>query len=148
MLAQTCDGNSLSRRDSKFRIIASRVSPEGGPGGLKTHAHSEQPQPRKRDWSIHTSSRGIASIKAQRRSRYQRPGAIHLQQRITPFSAVKNSSVFLERLPCPLWEIPKMRSILTSLNFAQRLSYLWPYSCHDGCRLIQLAALYQSENCG
>src|ERR1022692_3276035 len=46
-LTQTCDANSLSRRDSKFQIIASKVSPVGGPGGLKTHAHWEQSQPRK-----------------------------------------------------------------------------------------------------
>ena len=51
-----------SRRDLKLRTVASKVSPVGGPGGLKTHAHSEQPQPRKRGWSIHTSSRFIRRI--------------------------------------------------------------------------------------
>jgi hypothetical protein len=59
---QRCDANSLSRSDSKFRIIASRVLPLGGPGGLKAHAHMEQPQPRKRGWSIHTSSRGMGAL--------------------------------------------------------------------------------------
>jgi hypothetical protein len=42
-LAQTCDANSLSRSDTKLRIIASKFSPVGGPGGLKTHAHWQQP---------------------------------------------------------------------------------------------------------
>jgi len=32
------------------------------PNGLKTHPPSEQPQPRKRGWSIHTSSRGMRRI--------------------------------------------------------------------------------------
>jgi hypothetical protein len=34
----------------------------GGPEGLNTHAHSEQPQPLKRCSSIHTSLRRMASL--------------------------------------------------------------------------------------
>ena len=51
-----------SRSDTKLRIIASKFSPVGGPGGLKTRAHWQQPQPRKRGWSLHTSSRAMASL--------------------------------------------------------------------------------------
>jgi hypothetical protein len=58
----------LSRFDSKFCIIASKVSPVGAPSGLKTHAHSEQPQPRKRSWPIHTISRFIRGILHRGRS--------------------------------------------------------------------------------
>jgi hypothetical protein len=34
----------------------------GGPRGLKTHAHWEQPQPQKRGWSIHASTRIMAAL--------------------------------------------------------------------------------------
>ena len=57
--AQTCDANSLSRSDSKLCTIASNDFPVGGPEGLKTHAHWEQLQPRKRGWSIHIKSRDM-----------------------------------------------------------------------------------------
>ena len=45
-----------------LHLISSIFSPVGGPRGLKTHAHWEQPQPRKRDWAIHTSSRIMRRI--------------------------------------------------------------------------------------
>ncbi len=61
---QTCNVNSLSRCSSKFRIISSKDLPAGAPEGLKTQAHSEQPQPRKRARSIHTSARLIAALVA------------------------------------------------------------------------------------
>ena len=51
--------NSLSRCDSKFRIISSKELPVGEPEALNTQAHSEQPKPRKRFPSIHTSLRSI-----------------------------------------------------------------------------------------
>src|SRR5712692_3051718 len=59
--SQTWEANSLSRCASKFRIISSKDLPVGGPDGLNTQAHSEQPQPRKRPSSIHMSSR-LAAI--------------------------------------------------------------------------------------
>jgi hypothetical protein len=62
--AQTCNVNSLSRCDSKFRIISSKDLPAGGLEGLKTQAHCEQPQPRKRCCSIHTSFRLMAALVA------------------------------------------------------------------------------------
>jgi hypothetical protein len=61
---QTCNVNSLSRCSSKFRIISSKDLPAGAPEGLKTQAHSEQPQPRKRGRSIHTNSRLMAALVA------------------------------------------------------------------------------------
>ena len=63
---QTCEPNSLSRRDSKFRIISSKVFPTGAPVGLKTQSHCEHPQPRKRGWSIHTNSRGMGALYSER----------------------------------------------------------------------------------
>jgi hypothetical protein len=53
--------NSLSRCNSKFRIISSKELPVGAPEGLKTQAHAEQPKPRKRLFSIHMSLR-LAAI--------------------------------------------------------------------------------------
>ncbi len=53
--AQTWDLNSLSRCNSKLRIISSKDLPSGAPEGLNRHRHSEQPKPRKRFSSIHTS---------------------------------------------------------------------------------------------
>jgi hypothetical protein len=61
-LAQVCRTNSLLRSSSKSCFISSNVSPLGGPVGLKIHAHCEHPQPRKRGWSIHTNSRGMAQL--------------------------------------------------------------------------------------
>ena len=55
--AQTCDVNSLSRCNSKLRIISSKDVPVGPPEGLNRQSHSEQPKPRKRCRSIHTSFR-------------------------------------------------------------------------------------------
>jgi hypothetical protein len=62
--AQTCTVNSLSRCNSKLRIISSNEVPVGAPEGLKRQPHSEQPNPRKRCWSIHTSFRLMASFVA------------------------------------------------------------------------------------
>ena len=42
----------------KFLIISSKELPAGEPEELNTHAHSEQPKPRKRVLSIHTNLRG------------------------------------------------------------------------------------------
>jgi hypothetical protein len=50
----------LSRCDSKLRIISSKDSPVGVPEGVNRQSHSEQPKPRKRCCSIHTSFRLIA----------------------------------------------------------------------------------------
>jgi len=58
---QTCDVNSLSRCDSKLRIISSKVPPVGVPEGLNRQPHSEQPKPRKRCCSIQTSFRLMAA---------------------------------------------------------------------------------------
>ena len=44
--AQTWDVNALSRCNSKFRITSSKDLPAGALEGLKTQAHSEQPQQR------------------------------------------------------------------------------------------------------
>jgi TonB family protein len=68
-LAQTWDANSLPRCDSKFRFASSKDLPVGAPEGLKTHAHSEQPQPRKRSCSIHTSLRRAAIYRRKTKSR-------------------------------------------------------------------------------
>ena len=43
--AQTWAANSLSRRAAYFCFISSRDSPAGGPEGLNTQLHSEQPKP-------------------------------------------------------------------------------------------------------
>src|SRR5713226_244641 len=63
--SQTWEANSLSRCASKIRIISSKDLPVGGPDGLNTQAHSEQPQPRKRPSSIHMSSRLAAILWAE-----------------------------------------------------------------------------------
>ena len=55
--AQTWDVNSLSRCNSKFRSISSKDVPVGVSVGLNRQPHSEQPKPRKRCCSIHTSFR-------------------------------------------------------------------------------------------
>jgi len=59
--AQTCSVNSLSRINSKLRIISSKDAPVGAPEGLNRQPHSEQPKPRKRSCSIHTSFRLMAA---------------------------------------------------------------------------------------
>jgi hypothetical protein len=59
--AQTCRANSLSRCSSKLRIISSKDAPAGGPEGVNRQPHSEQPKPRKRECSIHFSSRFMAA---------------------------------------------------------------------------------------
>jgi hypothetical protein len=60
--------NSRSRCNSKFRIISSKDLPVGAPEDLKTQAHSEQPKPRNRSCSIHTSFRFMArSVAAPQR---------------------------------------------------------------------------------
>ena len=61
------------RSDSKLRIIASNVSPIGGSVGLKIYAHWEQPQPRKRGWSIHASSRGMAALYLESHAKAYKP---------------------------------------------------------------------------
>jgi len=43
--AQTWDVNSLSRCNSKLRIISSNDLPVGAPEGLNRQPHSEQPKP-------------------------------------------------------------------------------------------------------
>jgi hypothetical protein len=55
--AQTCSLNSLSRCNSKLRIISAKDAPLTGPEALNCHSHSEQPKPRKCLSSIHTSFR-------------------------------------------------------------------------------------------
>src|SRR5580658_6042471 len=62
--AQTCDVNSLSRCDSKLRIISSKDVPVGSPEGLNRQLHSEQPKPRKCCRSIHTSFRFMVAYVA------------------------------------------------------------------------------------
>ena len=57
VLDATVRGKFLLALRFKFRIIALKSSAGGGPDGLKTHPHSEQPQPRKRGMSIQTNSR-------------------------------------------------------------------------------------------
>ena len=59
--AQTWDVNSLSRCNSKLRIISSNDAPVGAPEGLNRQPHWEQPKPRKCCCSIHTSSRFMAA---------------------------------------------------------------------------------------
>ena len=66
---QTCNVNSLSRCNSKFRIDSAKDLPVGAPEELKTQAHSEQPQPRKRSCSIHTSLRRAAIYRRKTKSR-------------------------------------------------------------------------------
>ena len=65
--AQTWDVNALSRCNSKFRITSSKDLPAGALEGLKTQAHSEQPQPRKRLSSIQMSLR-VAAITGGRQN--------------------------------------------------------------------------------
>src|ERR1700733_6338887 len=59
--AHTWDVNSLSRCHSKWRSISSKDGPVGAPEGLNRQSHSEQPKPRKRCFSIHTSFRFIVA---------------------------------------------------------------------------------------
>ena len=54
----------MSRCNSKTRIMSSKDAPVGGPAGLNRQPHSEQPNPRKRSCSIHTSSRLMATFVA------------------------------------------------------------------------------------
>ena len=56
-LTQACEANSSESCTSKFRFISSSDSPVGGPEGLKTQAHSEQPHPSKFCISTHTNLR-------------------------------------------------------------------------------------------
>lgn len=89
-LAHACDANSCHGATQSFALIASKVSPIGGPRELKTHAHWEQPQPRKRDCSIHTSSRGIAAIYGSR-SLPQNPD--RTTSRLCRFGSVSSNAV-------------------------------------------------------
>src|SRR5229473_6314269 len=53
----------------KVPLASSKDLPVGAPEGLKTQAHSEQPQPRKRSCPIHTSSRRAAIYRRKTKSR-------------------------------------------------------------------------------
>jgi hypothetical protein len=55
--AQAWEANSSESCVSKVRFISSSDSPAGGPEGLNTQAHSEQPHPSTYSPSIHTNSR-------------------------------------------------------------------------------------------
>jgi hypothetical protein len=56
--AQAWLANSRVNWSSKFRLISSSDLPIGGPEGLKTQAHSEQPHPLNVPSSTHTNLRG------------------------------------------------------------------------------------------
>ena len=62
--AQTCAVNSLSRSASYCCFISSSDSVTIALAGLNTQLHSEQPNPSKVAFAIHTSLRGIAGVYA------------------------------------------------------------------------------------
>jgi hypothetical protein len=67
--AQIWDANAWARCDSKTCFISAKDLPVSTSEGLNTQAHSEQPQPRKRSCSIHTSLRRASIYTRKTKSR-------------------------------------------------------------------------------
>ena len=119
--AQTWDANSLSRSNSKLRIISSKVVPVGFPELLNRQPHAEQPKPRKRSCSIHTSLRLMtASVAAPQRAVPQRadgcaPGTKRSGSPLTaPFAAAR--CLIAAENPYPLWAWRNIRKRRGSLQ--------------------------------